>query len=83
MRLFFHDFLIALVLTLLLGGAALWGGIWIGRLFEEPRKLEAKKSETLSAAELQGEIQDEPEERRAEQMAAKKWIDERTSNPQH
>ena len=54
MRLFFHDFLIALVLTLLLGGAVLWGGIWIGRMFEESRKLEAKKSETLSPAELQG-----------------------------
>lgn len=83
MRLFFHDFFIALVLTLLLGGAALWGGIWIGRLFEEPRKLEAKKSETLSAAELQGEIQNEREERRAEQMAAKNGLTREHPIPRH
>jgi hypothetical protein len=83
MRLFFHDFFIALVLTLLLGGAALWGGIWNGRLFEEPRKLEAKKSETLSAAELQGEIQNEPEERRAEQMAAKNGLTREHTIPRH
>jgi hypothetical protein len=82
-RLFFHDFFIALVLTLLLGGAALWGGIWIGRLFEEPRKLEAKKSETLSAAELQGEIQNEPKERRAEQMAAKNGLTREHPIPRH
>jgi hypothetical protein len=49
-RLFLHDFLISLALTLLIGGMILL--IALG-LSAKPSPLEAKKSERLSIEELQ------------------------------
>ena len=52
MKRFLHDFLIRFVLTLMLLGIPLWGGIWVGKLAKlEP--LEAGKSDKSSIAELQ------------------------------
>jgi hypothetical protein len=47
------DFLITFPLVLILGGALLWGPVWVGGLLESRPPLEARKSETLSVAELE------------------------------
>jgi hypothetical protein len=55
-RLFFKDVLIGIILTLsvtFLSSMALLSGIWFGNLLREPPKLDAKKSDRLSPAELE------------------------------
>jgi hypothetical protein len=55
-RLFFKDVLLGVILTLsvtFLGSMALLSGIWFGSLRREAPKLEAKKSDRLSPAELE------------------------------
>jgi hypothetical protein len=48
------DFLITFPLALIVGGALLWGSVWVWGLLDESRPpLEARKSETLSVAELE------------------------------
>jgi hypothetical protein len=55
-RLFFKDVLLGIILTLsvtFLGSMTLLSGIWLGKLLREPAKLDAKKSDRLSPAELE------------------------------
>ena len=47
------DFLITFPLALILGGALLWGPVWVGGLLKSRPSLEGRKSETLSVAELE------------------------------
>jgi len=57
LRLFFHNlvvaFAVAFAVTVLVLGAPLWGGSWIGKVMKLEPLLEARKPATWSVSELE------------------------------